>query len=514
MPLPPSTTHPAARRRVALATVAALLIAAGCSEDADPTAPEPPAEPAPTHAPPPPESDGPVDTQASGARAADGQTIWWREHLIDAPDVNGGIEIRGADGLALADLDGDGRADVVSVHEDSGHVRVAFAGGAPDDWTLTTLADAEVDGAEDVSVGDLDADGDLDLAIACERGHVAVFENPGATARNGSAWGRITIEATRGRGAYIRVGIADMDADGHLDLTVANKSLQQDLAGKESTPSAETIGAVLRAEPTPISVLHHDGRPFDAGGWREVVLGTAKVPMHAAPVDLDGDGDLDVVGGGRGKLDGLIFFVADDETFEARTIAMTGLEPVREAGLPLVNGQTLVFHDINGDGRLDIVTPLTLTLFGWLEQPADPTAAWPVHVMGDLAPDHPIGLAMADIDGDGREDILVGGYSKGERQSDGDATVDDPLGRLAWFAAPEDPTSRWRGHDISRRVRGMFDALVPVDLDADGDLDFIGTRGNSGTYDGVFWLEQRRTDAPVRRFLPARETESRAMPLP
>ncbi|MCB1589496.1 MAG: hypothetical protein KDI56_11390, partial [Xanthomonadales bacterium] len=72
----------------------------------------------------------------------------------------------------------------------------------------------------------------------------------------------------------------------------------------------------------------------------------------------------------------------------------------------------------------------------------------------------------------------------------------------------------WKRHDISRRVRGMVDAFVPRDLDGDGDVDFIATRGNSGRLDGVFWLEQVRTDGPQPAFLPARSQDSRALPLP
>jgi hypothetical protein len=60
----------------------------------------------------------------------------------------------------------------------------------------------------------------------------------------------------------------------------------------------------------------------------------------------------------------------------------------------------------------------------------------------------------------------------------------------------------------------MFDQFVPIDLDGDGDLDFITTRGNSFPYDGVLWLEQVRTAKPVPSFQYAREAESSPMGLP
>ena len=92
--------------------------------------------------------------------------------------------------------------------------------------------------------------------------------------------------------------------------------------------------------------------------------------------------------------------------------------------------------------------------------------------------------------------------------------VNDGLGSLIWFEHPGDPKGDWTKHYISRRVRGMFDKFIPMDLDKDGDVDFVSTRGNSYPYDGVFWLEQIRTEYPVKRFTPARESESREVGLP
>ena len=142
-----------------------------------------------------------------------------------------------------------------------------------------------------------------------------------------------------------------------------------------------------------------------------------------------------------------------------------------------------------------------------------------LHTMGRYAPDSLVGFVLADIDGDGHPDLMTGGYSLGSRAADGQASIDGALGRLAWFRNPgdgggADAKGEWQRHDFSRRERGMFDKFVARDMDADGDVDFVTTRGNSGPYDGVLWLEQVRSTDPLRSFTPARTTESPEFALP
>ncbi len=490
-------------RRLTLWLVLIAALGLGCSDSDSLPAPPPP--------------DGlTVDSSSSTARSANGEFIYWREHLIDGIDVNGGTAIRGGDGLALGDLDGDGLEDVVSVHEDSGHVRVAYATGNPNQWHLATLAEADVDGAEDVVIADLDGDSDLDVAVAAERGHLIYFENPGALQPSTEVWDRTIPERTLGRGSFIRVSAADFDGDGRLELAAANKGASMSLAGMECRPSPETIGAVINAEPSPISIFTLPDNPLLGTDWSERELARYRVPINALPVDLDGDGDPDVIGGARGKLDGLVWFENESGNWIAHDIALDAdaQSVLRElSALPLLSGQTLEIHDFNEDGRADILTLFSLSAFGWLEQPADILAPWSLHLIGDIAPDHAIGLTIADIDGDGNDDILVGGYSKGPRDRD-DQQECDALGRLAWFQAVRTEGGGWIRHEISRRIRGMFDELIARDLDRDGDVDFIGTRGNSGTFDGVFWLEQTHSSDTVRNFLPARLIDSGAVALP
>ena len=113
----------ASRRFAGVASLAALSVAA-CA-----TTGEPPATPLTV-------ADTPTD-----ARAPDGEYISWREHRIDDEDL-AGVPIRGGDGLQMADIDRDGFLDIVSVHEDSNHLRIAFGSADPDPWVLTETSSA------------------------------------------------------------------------------------------------------------------------------------------------------------------------------------------------------------------------------------------------------------------------------------------------------------------------------------------------------------------------------------
>jgi hypothetical protein len=151
----------------------------------------------------------------------------------------------------------------------------------------------------------------------------------------------------------------------------------------------------------------------------------------------------------------------------------------------------------------------------WLEQPCKANHPWILHPVGTIAPDELVGIAVADINGDSAPDVIVGSYSLGPRLEDGEAvTAGDAVGRIAWFENPVKNKKEWACHNIVRRKRGMFDAFIARDMDGDGDIDFVGTRGNSGNFDGVFWLEQVHTASQVKVFQPARNKESESLPLP
>ena len=127
------------------------------------------------------------------------------------------------------------------------------------------------------------------------------------------------------------------------------------------------------------------------GGWDSLNAG-----------DLDGDGRTDLVvtsGQGFGFANLNVLLQMPDGTFGTPTpYSVSGVTDVRAA----------VLADTNGDGRTDIVVsyggnrPSTF-IARFLQNAAggmDPAVSYPSH-------DFPTALVAADMDGDGRKDVLV-----------------------------------------------------------------------------------------------------------
>lgn len=122
--------------------------------------------------------------------------------------------------LDLGDLDGDGDLDVVVANDDGGYVVLLFNDGAG----LLTLELGPFIGNDepvgDVATGDLDGDGDLDLAVARrEAGDIVIALN-----ENGAF---VSDETYQTSGVLETLTIDDLDGDGDREVVAAGRNVEE-----------------------------------------------------------------------------------------------------------------------------------------------------------------------------------------------------------------------------------------------------------------------------------------------
>ncbi|MDO8541574.1 MAG: VCBS repeat-containing protein [Opitutaceae bacterium] len=222
--------------------------------------------------------------------------LGWLESPASPRDVAGWkwhpmIEMGWTMSINLEDMDGDGDADILysdrmdktrGVYwlENPGSREVA-AGAR---WNQHRVWSAGVHGVMFLATGDVDGDGRRDVAVAVElekapaaeperHGRVMWFKRADASGRR---WLENTIVAPANTGSMKSVALGDIDGDGTADLVVSCENAVGDRIG--------------------VYWLRQDGKRA-SGGWDAFnISGAPGVKFDLVRLlDLDGDGDLDVL---------------------------------------------------------------------------------------------------------------------------------------------------------------------------------------------------------------------------
>jgi hypothetical protein len=342
--------------------------------------------------------------------------------------------------VTVADLDGDRLMDVIACDMVANQV-VWLRQATQGTFTESPLG-ASIDAPAHAEPVDIDRDGDVDVLVAslgvlfpsnARIGAVVVLENTGG----GRFTNRVLLREVA-RVSDVRAG--DLDGDGDLDLAVAQFGYDQ----------GETRWMENR------------------GGWQfaSTMLQQLSGPINADIVDLDRDGDLDIaslvsqeweevhawVNDGRGRFTPRLIWGSTNDDFGSSWLTTTDLDKDGDADFLYSNGDAFdyapagsrpwhgvqwienrgslqfVVHriadfsgasspqaaDIDGDGDLDVVVS---SAYNEWDKPAAQSLVWLENdgrmrfALRDVAssPTHLITLAVGDLTGDGKIDLVTGG---------------------------------------------------------------------------------------------------------
>lgn len=353
------------------------------------------------------DGDGDLDLTSPDIRNKSHSTLFWHrndgkgqfERLAIFKDEPGWFERH-----KIADIDGNGTLDVAIVNNQKGNV-VWFANSgkpATGPWQRYVISN-DCPRAYDVTLADFDGDGDVDAATTGYTSNlVSWYENPGKD-RLDREWKRRVIDSAMQEARTIATG--DFNRDGKLDLLAA-------AVGAPNAPNYESQ----------VVWYENPGQPAEQNWTRRTISRELPAAIHGHPVDLDRDGDLDVVMAHGMRVE------ADPKVDRHQVVWYENIGKSRatptwkrhEVGL-LPFAFEAIAGDIDGDGDLDIAA--TAWSKGdqvvWFENNGGDK--WSQHVIrtGFRAANQVI---LADLNGDGRLDI-VAGADDGSRRVQGSLEV-------------------------------------------------------------------------------------------
>jgi len=357
------------------------------------------------------------------------------------------------EGIGLGDLDGDGDLDIAAGRRPEGGdeplILVVFTnpGDGSGNWPAREIGQSNHP-IDRVEIADLNGDGRADVVISEERwpglepdGNLFWYEQPET-----GAWIRHHVVTQY---SMNNLDVADVDDDGDIDL----------VTGEHKGPRLE------------LQLWQNDG----TGQFTKHTLDTGKENhLGTQLADLDGDGDLDIVGAAWDRYQLVHLWRNDriDSRFAWRRLSTESGE------LPMTNGsnqQTAsLVVDVNKDGVNDIiitdrsVAPAVIGLIrvgdGWERQVIDSEQVF-----------IEAGGAAHDIDGDGDTDIVFGGEARSNE--------------IWWWENPY-PDFRadrpWARHTIKHSGGTKHHDQMFMDLDSDGEVELV--YWNQGSH-GLFYAE-------------------------
>ena len=281
-------------------------------------------------------------------------------------------------GAAIGDLNGDGKLDVAVANFNSGGAgtvsvlrNTTVAGNS---ISFATSSYATGNGTLSVAIADIDKDGKPDLLVTSgNSGYISVFRNTSTTTS------AITFAPVVTISDYFHsdnITVADFDGDGKVDFATANFA-----AGISIWKNASTPGSV--SFPTRI----------------DYTAGTNPASIAAGDLNRDGKPDLVVRNYGSSTI----------SVYKNTSISGTiQFAPKSDYTIGSSSGG-LSIGDLNGDGKPDVAVSSGISGIVSLYTNTSGVDSIKLSAPANYATGYgPTGIAIGDVNGDGRYDFAVG----------------------------------------------------------------------------------------------------------
>ena len=296
--------------------------------------------------------------------------------------------------------------------------------GLAQGFTENVISDASFRGYS-VYAADIDGDGDMDvLGADVANDEIAWFENNGS----GSFSAKKVIGSID---APYSVYAADVDGDGDMDVL--------------ATADPNSTDYVVWYE--------NDGN--DPIGWtRHTIDSGFDGPRSVYAVDLDGDGDMDVIAGAKGPAGGfsgadqIVWYENDGSgNFSGRQVIGSDSYTT-----------SVIAADINNDGDMDVLgaSDQNNPKVSWYEN--NGSESFTESVIDATLTGGRKSVYAAHINNDGHMDVLA--------SSSADNTI-------VWYENDGSTPIVWTKRTIDNAFSGPW-SVYAADIDGDGDMDVLG----------------------------------------
>jgi hypothetical protein len=418
------------------------------------------------------DSDGRMDVLSAGANVG---TIVWYKNAGGSPmswlPFTISSTAAGAYSVRAADVNGDGRLDVLSASKDND--RIAWyrnGGGDPVSWTAVITSET-ADAALSVHVADVDGDGALDVLSA------SGFDDK-------VAWYRNTM-CPRGRfgtGGYAPCAPCPPGRFGNTSLLEACEVCPAGRYGSGGNTNASCTGPCAPGFACPVGSPNATAAACPPGKYSLAGAGVCSDSLESFTVTTAADGAISVYAADLdrdGRVDVLSASQTDDKVMWYKNGGGSPVVWTPYVIAPAANGAWSVHAaDLDGDGLMDVLAAsLDDDRITWYRNGGGNPVVWTPGVISATA-DGAVSVFAADINGDGRLDVLSA------------STNDD---KIAWYRNGGGSPVVWANHTITSTADGAL-SVFAADVDGDGLMDVLSASPND---DKIVWHRNGGSDGQV-----------------